>query len=224
MDGHSNPWLAVPSVPPYVLPCDSEIIHAYNLKHPDENYRLRLNVLPEPFIGVPTAPVVLLNLNPGFDDLDPDDHSRPEFQALLRNNYDHCPLDFPFYSLDPNFANGGRRWWEKKLKSLLESLERKQVARSVLCVEYFPYHSRRFGHSRLELPSQEYGFGLVRSAIDRRAVVVIMRARALWIKRIPELESHSPSFTLNSTQNVVVSPRNCKGFDLILSAIRDGNI
>src|ERR1700674_3500503 len=98
MDGHSNPWLAVPSEPPYVLPCDSEIVHAYNSKHSDENCRLRLNVLPEPFIGFRTAPVLLLNLNPGFDDLDPDDHTRPEFQALLRNNYEHRFLDFPFYS------------------------------------------------------------------------------------------------------------------------------
>jgi hypothetical protein len=224
MEGHSNPWPALPSEPPYVLPCDFETIRAYNAKHPKENYRLRLNVLPEPFIGTAAAPIVLLNLNPGFDDLDPDDHARVEFQALLRNNYNHCPSDFPFYSLDPGFENGGRRWWEKKLEPLLERFGRKQVARSILCIEYFPYHSRRFNHSNLELPFQEYGFGLIRSSIARGAVVVIMRAEKLWKKKIPELHTYSRTFTLNSPQNVVVSCRNCRGFDTVVSVLRDGNV
>jgi hypothetical protein len=220
---HVNPWLAVPSQPPYVLPCDSGAIRAYNAKAP-EKYRVQLNSLPEPFIGITTAPVVLLNQNPGFDDGDPQDHAHPKFQALLRNNYSQGWSAFPFYSLDPSFENGGREWWERKLSWLLKKFKPIELARSILCVEYFPYHSRRFCHASLEVPSQEYGFGLVRSAIARGAVVVIMRARALWIKRVPELERYSRAFRLNSPQNVVVSPGNCAGFDVVVSAIRDGNV
>ena len=218
---HVNPWLAVPPQPPYVLPCDRDAIDEYNAEA-RETYKIRLDVLPEPFVGIATAPVVLLGLNPGFDDQDPEVHARPQFQALLRNNYSQGSSAFPFYFLDPTFESPGRQWWERKLRWLLEKFEPKELARSILCVEYFSYHSSRFRHASLELPSQEYGFGLVRSAIARGAVVVIMRGSERWIERVPELEGHSRAFKLNNPQNVVVSPGNCAGFDVVVSAIRDG--
>jgi hypothetical protein len=219
-----NPWLDVPSQPDYVLPCDSDAIYNYNTKA-RRIYRLQLDALPEPFVGIITAPVVLLGLNPGFNDRDPEVHARPEFQALLRNNYSQGTSDFPFYLLDPSFESPGREWWESKLKALLNTgFTPRELAWSILVVEYFPYHSRRFDHATLELPSQEYGFGIVRSAIARGAVVVIMRARKLWLKRVPQLARYSRAFTLNSSQNVVVSPGNCVGFDVVVSAIRDRSI
>ena len=181
--------------------------------------------MPEPFIGSTEAPVVLLNLNPGYGDRDPEDHVRAEFQALLRNNYSQCPSDYPFYFLDPTFENGGRQWWERKLAHLLVEFDRKHLARSILCIEYFPYHSRKFGHGSFELSSQAFGFHLVRSAINRKAVVVVMRARKRWLKKVPELEAYQQGFTLNSPQNVMVSPGNCPedGFERVISAIRNGN-
>lgn len=185
-------------------------------------YRLQLDAMPEPFVGNTTAPVVLLGLNPGFDDRDPKVHARPKFQALLRNNYSQRSLAFPFYFLDPSFESPGRKWCEKKLKPLLALFSRKVIAHSILLVDYFPYHSRRFNHTRLELQSQEFGFGVVRAATTRGAVIVIMRSKKLWVKRVPELESYSRAFTLNSPQNVVLSPRNCAGFDVVVSAIREG--
>jgi hypothetical protein len=219
---HLNPWLTVPSEPPYLLRCDSDAISIYNAKA-QGMCRLQLNALPEPFFGRTTAPVVLLGLNPGFDERDPEVHSRPEFQALLRKNYMQGLSTFPFYFLDPRFESPGRAWWERKLKPLLDMFKPRALARSILCVEYFPYHSRRFCHASLQVPSQEYGFDLVRSAIARGAVVVLMRARKLWIRRVPELEGYSRGFTLNNVRNVVVSPRNCAGFDVVVSAIRDAN-
>lgn len=221
MSEHFNPWLVLPSQPPYVLPCDSDAISQFNVRAP-EKHRLQLDVLPEPFIGYTTAPVVLLSLNPGFDDPDLQVHARPEFQSLLRSNYSQNRSAFPFYFLHPGFENGGRRWWESKLNPLLKIFEREQLAQSIFCVEYFPYHSRRFAHAGLEVPSQEFGFGLVRSAIVREAVIVIMRGSNLWKQSIPTLETYRRAFTLNSPQNVVVSPRNRPGFEEVVSAIRDG--
>jgi hypothetical protein len=223
MDEYLNPWPALPSHPPSQLPSDSNAISAFNSRTRDI-YKLQLNVLPEPFVGITTAPVVLLGLNPGFDDKDPEVHALPEFQALLRNNYAQGPADFPFYFLDPALESPGRQWWERRLSCLRERFETKKLARSVFCVEYFPYHSRRFRHANLPLPSQKYGFGLVRSAIARGALIVIMRGRKLWIHKVPELEGYSRVFTLNSSQNVVVSPRNCRGFDSIVSAIHDETV
>jgi hypothetical protein len=217
-----NPWPTLPSEPPYVLDCDAAAICAFNEKA-QEVHRLQLDAMPEPFVGSRTAPVVLLGLNPGFDDQDPEVHARPEFQALLRNIYCDSKLDFPFYFLDPSVESPGRKWCEKKLRPLLAMFSRKAIAQSILLVDYFPYHSRRFNHASLELPSQEYGFGLVRAAIARRAVVVVLRSRKLWAMRVPELGSYSQAFTLKSPQNVVVSPGNCEGFSDVVSAIREGN-
>lgn len=220
MSDHVNPWEEVRAEPPYVLACDWEGIREYNENHPDERYRLQLDVLPEPFIGANTAPVVLLNLNPGFGEGDPEDHQRAEFQALLRNNYKHSDSEYPFYSLDPHFENGGRRWWEKKLKPLLNICGREQVSRSLLCIEFFPYHSRRFRNGSLRVESQQYGFHLARLAIRRGATIILMRGRSLWLNEIPELANYSRIFALNSTQNVVVSSNNCKGFQEVVSRVR----
>jgi hypothetical protein len=221
-----NPWLAVPLQADYVLPSDSDAIYKFNAKA-REMCKVQLNVLPEPFIGRTGAPVVLLGLNPGFGDRDPAAHARPEFQTLLRNNYNHGRSAFPFYFLDPSLESQGRTWWEKKLKWLLERFKREELAWSILYVEYFPYHSRRFDHASPALPSQEYGFDLVRSAICRGSVVVIMRSRKLWVSKVPELESYPLAFTLKNPQTVTVSSGNfvnCAGFDVVVSAIRDGNV
>ncbi len=216
-----NPWPAVPGRSPYVLSCDVRKIKEYNEKAHEE-HKVQLNVLPEPFFGTTTAPVVLLALNPGFNNRDPKVHKDPRFQRLLRNNYSHGRSPFPFYFLNPNFESSGREWWEKKLKFLLDHHEftREKLAQSLLCVQYFPYHSRRF--RKLELPSQEYGFGLVRSAITRGAVIVVMRSKKLWKKKVQELEGYPRAFTLKNPRNIVVSPGNCKRFDDVVSAIRNG--
>jgi hypothetical protein len=125
------------------------------------------------------------------------------------------------YFLDPAFQSPGREWWENKLRPLLRIFTREVLARTILGVEFFPYHLRRFRHARVELSSQEYGFRLVRSAVVRGAVVLIMRARSLWVTKVPELETYAHAYTLNSVQNVVVSPRNCAEFEGVVAAIRE---
>jgi hypothetical protein len=217
-----NSWIDVPSEPPFLLPCDSGIIHAYNAKHPNDEFTVQDRVLPEPFVGRLTAPVVFLGLNPGFEDRNIEEHARTGLQALIRRNYSQEPSHFPFYYLDSSFESGGREWSEKRLRFLLDIFGSNQIARSILLIEYFPYHSRKFRHAKLSLPSQEFGFGMLRSAIDRGAVVVIMRAERLWRDKIPGLKSYSRVFSLNSRQNVTFSPGNCPvgGFDLAVSAIR----
>lgn len=71
----------MPSGRPYVLECDRDSVAEYNAKYAKcraEKYRLRTDVLPELFIGRIEAPVVLLNLNPGFSDENVVEHARPE--------------------------------------------------------------------------------------------------------------------------------------------------
>jgi hypothetical protein len=92
----------------------------------------------------------------------------------------------------------------------------KIVARGVFCVEYFPYHSKTFGAKKLRVASQKYGFALVRRAMRRRAIIVVMRAEKLWRQEISGLCSYKKLYFLNSPRNTTISRNNCRGFgDLV---------
>src|SRR5436305_345217 len=71
----------------------------------------------------------------------------------------------------------------------IETVGLQRVQTGVACVEWFPYHSERFRRLRLLLPSQAYGFSLVARAVDRGAVIVLMRSRALWLNSVAGLAS-----------------------------------
>lgn len=183
--------------------------------------RIHTTLLPEPFLGPLDARVVLLNLNPGYAPENHRVHRRPSLSRVLRRTLRGTDQPYPFYYLDPEPDGGGYRWWRRRLSALTAATSDEVVARGVLCVEYFPYHSVRFGHRAVHVPSQEYGFSLVRDALGRRAVVIVMRARLLWDSAVPELRSYGRLFGLNSPQNVSISPRNCpEGFDAAVRQLK----
>lgn len=185
-----------------------------------EPFRVHLDALPEPFVGRPDAPVVLLALNPGYSDDDAALHALPAFAARLRANLAHEPQAYPFYLLDPANGGPGRDWWRQHLKPLLQEFSEERVANALLCVEYFPYHSRRFHASAPRLASQDYGFALVRHAVTRGAVVVSMRAYRLWSAAVPELAAPGRLVRLRSSQNVTLSSQNCPdGYERIRAAV-----
>jgi len=76
----NNPWIGLPETPPYVLPQD-QVSTSWQLG------AFNANSIPEPFIGNPaTASLILLNLNPSDDPLDPITHQDPQFRAALMGN------------------------------------------------------------------------------------------------------------------------------------------
>lgn len=82
----TNPWSEMSSEAPYVLEMDKGQIRDFDSRQ-KSHARLVLESIPEPFIGNPeTARVVLLLLNPGHSDDDPDAHRNLQFKnALFRN-------------------------------------------------------------------------------------------------------------------------------------------
>ena len=124
----TNPWRDLPLEPPYALASDRLVLERFNQKaRPD--HQIHLDLLPEPFLGAPDAPVVLLSLNPGFAPEDRIPHGDPTFQALSRAQLSHAPSPYPFLLLNPAVEAPGRGWWEKKLARLLETCGRERVAR-----------------------------------------------------------------------------------------------
>src|SRR5262249_24787693 len=156
---------------------------------------------------------VLLGLNPGFNDRDRAfHHGDPYFVAGSRGNLIHRNQEYPFYLLDPkNCAAPRFGWWNRKLKTWLQMFGAQAVANRVLCVEYFPYHSRRYKRMRSLLPSQLYSFHLVRKAMERNAAVILMRQRKRWLEAIPELAEYNYNI-VNSVQNCAISRKNLPGF------------
>ncbi len=143
--------------------------HDKTQKEYDE-YRLRLNLLPEPFVGHKDAPIYLLNLNPGYDEMN-DIEMKVIKKYIIRNNkQENEKDDYPFYWLDPklkselkelekNKKKGGKykdgcEWWKEKLKWLVKAVKDKTgkdenecyklVSKKIFCIEYFAYHSNRY--------------------------------------------------------------------------------
>ena len=210
-----NPWQRLPLDAPFVLPEDHAAIANFNASAPGEKF-VHLEVLPEPFLGRPD--VVVLGLNPGFKDTDLVQHRDPAFAIRSRCNLLHGPANYPFYLLDPEIER--TKWWERKLGALIQRTDLQTVARGVLCVEYFPYHSRRFGHRWLALASQQYSFGLVRQSLQRDAVIILLRSERLWFAAMPELASYRRLYRIKNPQNPTLSVRNCpEGYDRVVEAL-----
>jgi len=62
-----------------------------------------------------------------------------------------------------------------------------ELADRVLAVEFHGYRSKKWPALPVTLPSQWYGFQLVREAIARKAFVVILRGERDWKVAVPEL-------------------------------------
>jgi hypothetical protein len=208
-----NPWILLPETAPFVLAQDVPTIEAYN-RNPRRKdiHKIHLEeALPEPYAGNLEAPVILLCGNPGL--------SAHNQAALLHNtayvsasraNRLHEGMRYPFYYLDPQFAGTpGYDWWNKKLRPLLEHCGRDAVARNLCVVEYFPYHSIKFGRPPC-VPSQAYSWHLVREGLARRALVVYMRNVRLWQDAVPELAGYEHACIVRSPQNPALSHTNCR--------------
>lgn len=205
-----NPWLDLPDAPPYVLPSDEPSVDAFNRRFQGNDLRsLRLDIRPEPYIGSLNAPILLLNLNPGYTDDDVRLHQHPEGKALWWGNIHQSLDDYPFYMLDPRIKWApGAQWWRKALNRLIALTGGPTIARNVLCVEYFPYHSKKDPRFPDVVPSQEFSFHLVNHAIDRGALILIMRSARAWRERVTRLNGYSFAFQSRNPQQAMISPGN----------------
>ncbi len=214
-----NPWKDLPSRPPFVIPADAPYVANFNAKS-RPIHQLRLEIIPEPYLGNPTAPVVLLNPNPGFVETDRQVHVDPKFNAAARENLLHSRSRWPLYLLDPELPSPGQGWWKKRLKALIGEVGPEIIATQVFVAEVHGYHSIKYRHQRTCLPSQQYTFGLIRAAIARRAIFVVMRGFRIWSSLIPELREARLHRLLNP-QNAAISPGNCPEiFDEIVRVAR----
>ncbi|MSQ94320.1 MAG: hypothetical protein EXR98_07160 [Gemmataceae bacterium] len=220
----SNPWTELPLGPPFVLPSDEALVKKANARWgASHRFFVHDAFLPEPFQGSTTAPVICLSNNGGIG-AGADIRNDAIYREKWRRNLLHEPLDYPLVFLDPELAEYGRRWWEQKTKPLIAEFGRKVVARSILNVLYYPYISQNFDPSHLRLPSQDYSFGLVRDAVNRNALIVLMRTgqEKLWKEAVPELNGYNHFLRVSNPQNPAISPGNLgRDFQRVVEAIEE---
>lgn len=206
----NNPWKKLAHKPPFILGSDRDYIDPISIKRNGTQYEVRKDLLPEPYIGNKDSEIVLLNLNPGFSDCNVIEHEDPYFRSVLRKNLLHGPLEYPFYYLDPKLIHlRGSAWWRTKLKEPLMIVDGKALASRIFCIEYFPYHSKRYQKLPHSLESQKYSIELVKRATKKKNLIIVMRALARWCEIVPELKDYKNRFELNSPQNVAISRKNC---------------
>jgi hypothetical protein len=213
-----NPWTNLPQTPPFVLARDKTKVEGFNRTAGPNRLLWIKELLPEPFIGNPKAPVLLLSNNPGCG-TGWESRATREFQEKIRANLRYQPSEYPFYYLAPGVHDPNRQWWEKRVKLLIEQFGREVVARSILNVVYFPYPSIRYAHDRLDLESQQFGFQLVREAMQREAFNVFMRKPDRWLDKVQGLKQYRRKCRVNNTRNPTVSPTNLCDFQDVVDAI-----
>ncbi|HYK34427.1 hypothetical protein [Alloacidobacterium sp.] len=143
-----------------------------------------LNAIPEPFIGNPnTAKVVLLNINPSYDDTVPETHGRPDIKEAIFRNLRHEHQDYPFYAFNPTFQGTGvSNYWREYTQELQGQvgLDDRQFAKRLLAIEWFPYAARHCTlYKRLRrskecfCESQNYSFQLAKLMLTKQGVQVV---------------------------------------------------
>jgi hypothetical protein len=219
MSSIANPWLRTPPAEPYVLPEDKAVVDRWNRSlSPADPRRLELHVLPEPFLGLHEAPVLLLMANPGStpgDRLIDRTWVTPANRAALQT-----PGGTPMYNLDDRAATvPGGIWWRNATKGLLApGRTYADLAAKILVVQYHGYHSAQPSLPKENLPSQAFAIAQVTEAIQREAAIIIGTARHFWLSRVPGLARYRSLVTKNSPQSKSLSPGNLGAGYAIVSA------
>ncbi|MGO9752275.1 MAG: hypothetical protein ACLP22_12365 [Solirubrobacteraceae bacterium] len=219
-------WDRPPTEPPYVHRDDLPYVAAYNRicieEHAGWRYYLHTDLIPEPFLGPRNAKLVILNKNPSLDEADRALHSHPgAYREALLGNLRSPNQGFPHLLPGAPFEHShSGRWWRRTLRLLVdETGSPAALASRIVAVEFHGYHAHKYRAIPVTLPSQYYGFELVRAAIGRGAVVVVMRGHKEWDVAVPELRDH-PRVLRGKSQNAAITPGNVTGdFDMVLAAV-----
>ena len=205
----NNPWRQLSNKKPFILKEDLDLVNSFNRKTKNNKFKIRTDLLPDPYIGNPKAPIILLNLNPGIGGEEPKLHKKSFFIKACKANLLHNKQGFYYFKKE--FKNtSGYNWWQKKLKGLLGIINEQKLGQNIFVIEYFPYHSKSFKAPNFLLPSQQYNKFLIQEALKRndKPIIVLMRGKKLWLKLIPELRSYPLLYELRSTQAASLSRKN----------------
>jgi hypothetical protein len=212
-DTRTNPWHAlVKGEYGWLLDCDKDHVRAHNtLVGANSPYLIETQLLPEPWHGPRDAPVVLLLLNPGVSASTDAEHSEASFElraldSLTNESADHLHLA----SLNPA---PGREWWDRAVSQLTSAIgrgARGTLAKRIGSIQLFPYHSKKFAHAHIHLPSQYATLARAEAAMDSGAILLV-RGLKHWVGVLPRLHGHQNVIELELVRQVLISQRSVGG-------------
>lgn len=199
-----------------MLPIDRLAVNKCNSKASPRT-RVHTNLLPDPPLGDPlTAAVVVLALNPSFDEDTAEEHKDPwqehEFRIAMAT-----PEDF-FWLRDDVAHTGGGRWWRNKLAPLIEATSVEAVRRHVAAGHLHQCHSKS-SSPLLRPPSGRYNLEVIRKALGSGIPALVLTGLPSW--RVADSAFRdAPFYEPRSPQSMVVSPKNMpEGFPVAVNAV-----
>jgi len=218
-----NPWISMPPSADYVTDEDGPYIEEWNKIHTGHpQYRIDLRLPPEPFLGYHDAPLVVLSANPGLAPDDYEAYQRVGAADRLAEVAKDGGGPFRWLADDVKDLPGGR-WWRRCLSGLVkERLSFAELADLILAVEFHGYHTSKWAPLPITLPSQWFGFSLVKQAMDRGAVIVVTRAYREWRVAVPGLASYANLVRTIQVRAASIGPGNIEPerFKLVSAALR----
>ena len=190
----------------------------------DPNYALKLEVYPQHFVGdIQHASVIILSLNPGYDQFYENDYkSVPEYANKIKNNLELNSTNFHALEFSTISKLG---YWGEKLQDwiidkdskdkneILTSL--KTITKNIALAEFFPYHSISYDDrcdklaGKDYLPTQKFLFDIIKNRIKQNDVKIILtRSFKRWYEAIPELKNYENCFEVNNPNKPSLKPKN----------------
>ena len=186
--------------------------------------------LPEPFSGDPNSNVICLNANPGeADRLYEKLFGLGEYIRLTKETLEGKAGQSLWYDLKDH---SGYCWLRNITRELRKDLGRNP---NLFMIDYFPYHSPNTFRFPDNLSSYEFTNNLVKAAIEESKIIIILRQKDKWLKRIAQvlkedkddiLKNHKQIICVNSNQNICLSRINLgeHNYNKVLMALNNPNI
>lgn len=203
-----NPWLQLPLAPPYILEADRELISKHNATTKEE-FLYDLSLHPEPFVGSLGAPIYLLALNPGLSNLDTYIHCRKDCLKILRQAaIQSSGIKHLYYLCNEFEGSPGAAWWRQKTKHLIRQYGVNLTSESLCCIQYYPYHSRKFSKIAGISSTTEYTAYVIKAAIELRKYIIVLRSWRHWASIVPELAHYDRLAVIKNPLNPCLTPNN----------------
>lgn len=216
------------------LDMDNSIIDFFNQSQSD-TYKLRTSMLPAHFTGnILESKIVLLASNPGFVEKEVENfYCNSKFIKMRIADLTFTRKNF--ISNDTERVSESP-YWNQKLRWIIDEVSFENTSRNISLLQFNPYHSIKFkeipkkyfkeSNSNNYLPSQNYGFELLRNCIAQGKLIVVLRSKKAWFKAISELreyEKQGKVITVKNKRQPSLSPNNFEtenGYNQLITALK----
>ena len=214
----ANPWTAIVDGE-NIAKCDKDKFpknksaqqYADDINGKNSEIALTFDCLPDPFNGNPECKVYCLNKNPGKPDacFKGDIAFEKATIANLQLKSKSC-----FWAEKILNKSGkpheGVNWLDKRTKELEKILGSRP---DIFFIEFFPYHSSKGFYFPSRLPSYNFTDELIKQAMQENKMIIIMRERGRWLKRIDGLADYPNLYILKSPRSGYLTPKNIVRLD-----------